>query len=263
MATETIQATDHKLYVAGEWIETGEWSEVKAPYDGTLIGRVPKGDAALGRQGNVEAARAAFDARAASRPTSAPPMLDRAAELVAEREDDLTMTIAAEAGKPVKTARVEAQRCVGDAGVLRRRGPHPDRPHGPDGGRRGRRGQARHRDPRPLRRGRRDQSLQLPAQPGRPQARSRDRRRQRRRAEAGRPDPDLRDQAGRGLLRRRAARELAAGRLRRGLGGRQRDRRGRPRSARSPSRAPRRSAGASARRLHTRRSTSSSARPLR
>ena len=39
-------------------------------------------------------------------------MLDRAAELVAEREDDLAMTIAAEAGKPVKTARVEAQRCV-------------------------------------------------------------------------------------------------------------------------------------------------------
>ena len=32
-------------------------------------------------------------------------MLDRAAELVGERDDDLTMTIAAEAGKPVKTAR--------------------------------------------------------------------------------------------------------------------------------------------------------------
>ena len=28
VATETIQATDHKLYVAGEWMETGEWSEV-------------------------------------------------------------------------------------------------------------------------------------------------------------------------------------------------------------------------------------------
>jgi len=111
MATETIQATDHKLYVAGEWMETGEWSEVKAPYDGTLIGRVPKGDAALVEKA-VGAARAAFDAgefpayeRAA--------LLDRAAQLVAEREDDLTMAIAAEAGKPVKTARVEAQRCVG------------------------------------------------------------------------------------------------------------------------------------------------------
>src|SRR4029450_2510570 len=39
MAPETIQATDHKLYVAGEWTETGEWSEVHAPYDDTLIGR--------------------------------------------------------------------------------------------------------------------------------------------------------------------------------------------------------------------------------
>ena len=111
MATETIQATDHKLYVAGEWIETGEWSEVKAPYDETLIARVPKGDAALVEKA-ASAAAAAFEEgnfpafeRAA--------FLDRAAELVREREDDLTMTIAAEAGKPVKTARVEAQRCVG------------------------------------------------------------------------------------------------------------------------------------------------------
>jgi acyl-CoA reductase-like NAD-dependent aldehyde dehydrogenase len=110
MATETIQATDHKLYVAGEWIETGEWSEVKSPYDETLIGRVATGDASLVAMA-VESATAAFDSghfpeykRAA--------VLDRAAELVAEAEDDLTATIAAEAGKPVKTARVEAQRCV-------------------------------------------------------------------------------------------------------------------------------------------------------
>jgi acyl-CoA reductase-like NAD-dependent aldehyde dehydrogenase len=111
MATETIQATDHKLYVAGEWMETGEWSEVKAPYDETLIGRVPKGDAALVGKA-VEAADAAF--RAGEFPAyERAAFLDRAAELVREREDDLTMTIAAEAGKPVKTARVEAQRCVG------------------------------------------------------------------------------------------------------------------------------------------------------
>jgi acyl-CoA reductase-like NAD-dependent aldehyde dehydrogenase len=110
MATETIQATDHKLYVAGEWIETGEWSEVKAPYDGTVVGRVPKGDADLvGRA--VDAAQAAFAAGDFPQHRRAA-LLDRAAHLVAEREDDLTMTIAAEAGKPVKTARVEAQRCV-------------------------------------------------------------------------------------------------------------------------------------------------------
>jgi acyl-CoA reductase-like NAD-dependent aldehyde dehydrogenase len=111
MATETIQATDHRLYVGGEWTETGDWTEVKAPYDGTLIGRVPKGDAALVEKA-TSAAAAAFelgDFPAYERAA----FLDRAAELVREREDDLTMTIAAEAGKPVKTARVEAQRCVG------------------------------------------------------------------------------------------------------------------------------------------------------
>jgi acyl-CoA reductase-like NAD-dependent aldehyde dehydrogenase len=110
MATETIQATDHKLYVAGEWMETGDWSEVNAPYDGTLIGRVPKGDAALVGKA-VDAAAAAFEAGGFPQHARAR-VLDKAAELVAEREDDLTMTIAAEAGKPVKTARVEAQRCV-------------------------------------------------------------------------------------------------------------------------------------------------------
>jgi acyl-CoA reductase-like NAD-dependent aldehyde dehydrogenase len=111
MATETIQATDHKLYVAGEWMETGDWSEVQAPYDATPIGRVPKGDAALvGRA--VKAAREVFDAGGFPQHERAE-VLVSAARLVAEREDDLAATIAAEAGKPIKTARVEAQRCVG------------------------------------------------------------------------------------------------------------------------------------------------------
>ena len=110
MATETIQATDHKLYVAGEWMQTGDWSEVKSPYDGSLIGRVPKGDAAL----IDKATRAAADSFAeANFPQhERATVLDRAAHLAAEREDELALTIAAEAGKPIKTARAEAQRCV-------------------------------------------------------------------------------------------------------------------------------------------------------
>ncbi|MDX6616892.1 MAG: hypothetical protein QOD60_1983, partial [Solirubrobacterales bacterium] len=40
MATVTNKAEDHKLIVAGERVETGEWSEVKSPYDGTVVGRV-------------------------------------------------------------------------------------------------------------------------------------------------------------------------------------------------------------------------------
>src|SRR5262249_46346129 len=39
-------------------------------------------------------------------------VLECAAEIVAERRDELAATIAAEAGKPLKTATVEAERCV-------------------------------------------------------------------------------------------------------------------------------------------------------
>jgi acyl-CoA reductase-like NAD-dependent aldehyde dehydrogenase len=111
MATETIEATDHKLLVAGERVETGEWSEVRSPYDGTVVGRVPVGDASLVDRA-CEAARAAFE-RGGFPQHERAAVLDRAAGLVAEREDELTGAIAAEAGKPLKTARVEAQRCVG------------------------------------------------------------------------------------------------------------------------------------------------------
>jgi acyl-CoA reductase-like NAD-dependent aldehyde dehydrogenase len=110
MATQTVKAVDHELLAAGEWLDTGEWGEVRSPYDGSVVGRVAEGDAALVDR----AARTAGDAfgtadfpqheRAA--------VLDRAAALVAERLDELALTIAAEAGKPLKTARVEAARCV-------------------------------------------------------------------------------------------------------------------------------------------------------
>ena len=108
MATQTVQAVDHKLLAAGEWMATGEWDEVQSPYDGTVVGRVAHGDAAL-----VDRARRA-PRRRPSTPADFPQheraaVLDRAAELAAERIDDLALTIAAEAGKPLKTATVEAE----------------------------------------------------------------------------------------------------------------------------------------------------------
>jgi len=110
MATQTLQALDHKLLVAGEEMETGEWSEVTSPYDGTPVGRVAQGDAALVDRA-ARAAQEAFEAGDFVQHERAA-VLDRAAGLVRERVDDLALTIAAEAGKPLKTARVEATRCV-------------------------------------------------------------------------------------------------------------------------------------------------------
>jgi acyl-CoA reductase-like NAD-dependent aldehyde dehydrogenase len=110
MATETVQVTDHELLFAGEWRATGEWAEVKSPYDQTVVGRVAQGDVALVEQA-VQAAHEAFSEGNFPQNERAE-VLDRAAHLVRERNEDLALTIAAEAGKPLKTARVEAARCA-------------------------------------------------------------------------------------------------------------------------------------------------------
>ncbi|HEX3609266.1 MAG TPA: aldehyde dehydrogenase family protein [Solirubrobacterales bacterium] len=110
MATQTVQAVDHKLLAAGEWLETGRWGEVRSPYDGTVVGRVAEGDTALVDRAAI-AAQAAFESAGFPQHERAA-VLDRAAGLVGEQVEDLALTIAAEAGKPLKTARVEAARCV-------------------------------------------------------------------------------------------------------------------------------------------------------
>lgn len=105
-----MQAVDHKLLAAGEWLETGEWGEVRSPYDGAVVGRVAEGDAALVDRAAKAAWRAFETAEFPQHERAA--VLDRAAELVGEQVDELALTIAAEAGKPLKTAKVEAARCV-------------------------------------------------------------------------------------------------------------------------------------------------------
>jgi acyl-CoA reductase-like NAD-dependent aldehyde dehydrogenase len=110
VATETIQATDHELLIGGERVETGEWSEVRSPYDGSVVGRVPAADEDVTDRA-ISAAAQAFEGGGFPQHARAA-VLDRAAHLAADREDELTLAIAAEAGKPVKTARLEAQRCV-------------------------------------------------------------------------------------------------------------------------------------------------------
>ena len=101
---------DHKLLLAGDWIETGDWDELKSPYDQSTIGRVAQGDAALVDRA-VQAAHQVFSEGGLPQYERAA-ILDRVADLVAERADDLAETIAREAGKPLKTAKAEADRTV-------------------------------------------------------------------------------------------------------------------------------------------------------
>jgi acyl-CoA reductase-like NAD-dependent aldehyde dehydrogenase len=111
LAIQTVDAVDHKLLVAGEWIESGNWDEVKSPYDGSHVGRVAIGDAALADRAIAAAHDAFLNADFPQYERAA--ALDRAAHLAKARVEELALTIAAEAGKPIKTATVEAERCVG------------------------------------------------------------------------------------------------------------------------------------------------------
>ncbi len=102
-------ATERKLLVAGEWIETGAWIEVRSPYDGSLVGRVPQAGADVARQAVEAAERAMRDPLPAHEQAA---ILDRTAAALADRHDEVARTICAEAGKPMKAARLEAQRAV-------------------------------------------------------------------------------------------------------------------------------------------------------
>jgi acyl-CoA reductase-like NAD-dependent aldehyde dehydrogenase len=102
-------ATERKLLVGGEWVETGAWIEVRSPYDGSVVGRVAQAGAEEARRAVDAAERAMQDPLPAHERAA---ILDRTAAALAERYDDVARTISAEAGKPMKAARVEAQRAV-------------------------------------------------------------------------------------------------------------------------------------------------------
>jgi acyl-CoA reductase-like NAD-dependent aldehyde dehydrogenase len=95
--------------IGADRVTTDDQIVVTSPYDGSEVGRVPSCDA-----GHVDrAVAAARVALAEPLPAHARAViLDRAAALLAERQEDFARTIAAEAAKPLKTARVEAARAV-------------------------------------------------------------------------------------------------------------------------------------------------------
>jgi acyl-CoA reductase-like NAD-dependent aldehyde dehydrogenase len=102
-------ATERKLLIAGEWIETGDWLEVRSPYSGDVVGRVAKGGAEEARRAVDAAARALADPLPAHKRAE---ILVKVAGLIGRRHEEMARTICDEAGKPIKAARVEASRAM-------------------------------------------------------------------------------------------------------------------------------------------------------
>ena len=102
-------ATEKKLLVAGEWIETGEWIEVTSPYSGEVVARVARGGAAETRRALDAAAGVLAEPLPAHKRAE---ILVRVAGALGRRHDEAAQTICAEAGKPLKNAKVEAARAM-------------------------------------------------------------------------------------------------------------------------------------------------------
>jgi acyl-CoA reductase-like NAD-dependent aldehyde dehydrogenase len=101
--------TDHALLIDGERVETGDWTEVRSPYSGEVLGRIAKGGATETRRA-LDAASAALASPLPAHERAR--ILDATAQLLAARQEEAAQLISAEAGKPLKAARVEAQRAV-------------------------------------------------------------------------------------------------------------------------------------------------------
>jgi acyl-CoA reductase-like NAD-dependent aldehyde dehydrogenase len=104
-----VTATERKLLIGGDWVETGEWQEVRSPYSGDVVARVAKA--------GVDEARRAVDAAAAAMEEPLPAhkraeILVRVAGALGRRHDEVARQISDEAGKPMKAARVEASRAM-------------------------------------------------------------------------------------------------------------------------------------------------------
>ena len=98
-------------FVAGRSVVRGDATEIRSPYDGSLV-------AVVHRAGPTEVEEAIAGAVRAFEETRKLPswrraeILERISATLGERRDELARTIALEAGKPIKTARIEAERAA-------------------------------------------------------------------------------------------------------------------------------------------------------
>jgi acyl-CoA reductase-like NAD-dependent aldehyde dehydrogenase len=94
--------TDYGMVVAGKWVESeaGGRIEATSPATGETIGSVPEGTREDAQRA-ITAANAAWREWAALSPFERARALERVAELIVERRDDLARTLTLDQGKPL------------------------------------------------------------------------------------------------------------------------------------------------------------------
>jgi acyl-CoA reductase-like NAD-dependent aldehyde dehydrogenase len=104
-----VTAAERRVFVGGEWVETGDWIEVRSPYSGDVVGRVAKAGADETRRALDAAERALEEPLPAHKRAE---ILVKVAGALGRRHDEVARQISDEAGKPMKAARIEARRAM-------------------------------------------------------------------------------------------------------------------------------------------------------
>jgi acyl-CoA reductase-like NAD-dependent aldehyde dehydrogenase len=97
--------------VDGKWIEEGDIIEVRAPYDGSVVGRVFQGTKAHA-DAAIAAAVKAFGTTRRLPAFERQRVLRRVVEGITGRKEEFARTMAQEAGKPIKASRTEVDRAI-------------------------------------------------------------------------------------------------------------------------------------------------------
>ena len=95
----------------GSWVTEGRAAQIRSPFDGSVVGETYEAKAEHLEEG-ISASVRAFEITRKMRPEERRETLLAVAQGIAERKEEFTNLIALEAGKPVRTARVEVDRAI-------------------------------------------------------------------------------------------------------------------------------------------------------
>lgn len=99
------------FYIGGEWVPADACDRIRLPYDGSTVGVVPRGDAKHVQKATAAAQDGARLMRKLANYERADLLL-KIAELLRRDQADFAQVISSESGKPIKEAKVEAERAV-------------------------------------------------------------------------------------------------------------------------------------------------------
>src|SRR3954466_446569 len=109
LASMVAALAEKRLLIGGEWVETGEWLDVRSPFSGEVVGRVAKAGARETGE-DLDAAEGAMREPIPAHKRAE--ILVKVAGALGRRHEEVARVISDEAGKPMKAARVEAMRAM-------------------------------------------------------------------------------------------------------------------------------------------------------